>query len=55
MFLEHKISKGLVKMDERKVHAILDWPLPSKVTELWSFLGLAIHTYIYIYIYIYKI
>ena len=55
MFLEHKISKGLVKMNERKVHAILDWPLPSKVTELWSFLGLAIHTYIYIYIYIYKI
>ena len=51
MFLGHKVSKGLVKMDERKVHAILDWPLPSKVTELWSFLGLAIHTYIYIYIY----
>ena len=50
MFLGHKVSKDLVKMDERKVHAILDWPLPSKVTELWSFLGLAIHTYIYIYI-----
>ena len=28
-------------MDERKVHAILDWPPPSKVAELQSFLGLA--------------
>ena len=28
-------------MDERKVQAILDWPPPCKVTELWSFLGLA--------------
>ena len=28
-------------MDERKVQAILDWPPPSKVAELRSFLGLA--------------
>ena len=28
-------------MDERKVKAIIDWPPPSKVAELWSFLGLA--------------
>ena len=41
MFLGHKVSKGLVKMDERKVQAILDWPSPSKVTDLKSFLGLA--------------
>ena len=41
MFLGHKVSKGLVKMDERKVQAILDWPSPSKVTDLRSFLGLA--------------
>ena len=41
MFLGHKVSKGLVKMDERKVQAILDWPPPNKVTELRSFLGLA--------------
>ena len=34
MFLGHKVSKGLVKMDERKVQAILDWPPLSKVTEL---------------------
>ena len=28
-------------MDERKVKAIIDWPPPSKVTELRSSLGLA--------------
>ena len=28
-------------MDERKVQAILNWPPPSKVAELRSFLGLA--------------
>ena len=27
-------------MDERKVQVILDWTPPSKVAELWSFLGL---------------
>ena len=41
MFLGHKVSKGLMKMDERKVQAILDWPPPNKVAELRSFLGLA--------------
>ena len=41
MFLGHKVNKGLVKMDERKVQTILDWPPPSKVAELRSFLGLA--------------
>ena len=28
-------------IDEGKVQAILNWPSPSKVTELKSFLGLA--------------
>ena len=28
-------------MDERKVQAVIDWPTPTKVTELRSFLGLA--------------
>ena len=28
-------------MNNRKVHAIMDWQAPSKVTELRSFLGLA--------------
>ena len=28
-------------MDEIKVQAAIDWPAPTKVTELRSFLGLA--------------
>ena len=40
-FLGHKISEGWIQMDERKVHAVIDWPAPTKVTELRSFLGLA--------------
>ena len=31
LFLGHKVSKGLVMMDERKVQAILDSPPPNKV------------------------
>lgn len=41
MFLGHWISKGRIRMDERKVKAIVEWPAPSKVPELCSFLGLA--------------
>ena len=40
-FLGHKISEGQIQMDERKVQAVIDWPTPTKVTELRSFLGLA--------------
>lgn len=40
-FLGHVISQGMVKMDKRKVEAIIDWPAPTKVAELRSFLGLA--------------
>ena len=40
-FLGHKISEGQIRMDERKVQAMIDWPAPTKVTELRSFLGLA--------------
>ncbi len=28
-------------MDESKVHAVLDWPLPSNIKELQRFLGFA--------------
>ena len=34
LFLGHKVNKGLVMMDERKVQAILDWPPQSKVAKL---------------------
>ena len=40
-FLGHKIGEGQIRMDERKVQAVIDWPTPTKVTELRSFLGLA--------------
>ncbi|KAL6321338.1 hypothetical protein AAG906_016393 [Vitis piasezkii] len=40
-FLGHKISVGLISMDKGNVHAIMEWPIPSKVTKLRSFLGLA--------------
>ena len=40
-FLGHKISEGHIRIDERKVQAVIDWPVPTKVTELRSFLGLA--------------
>lgn len=41
MFLGHWISQGRVRMDERKVQAIIEWTAPTKVAELRSFLGLA--------------
>ena len=40
-FLGHRISKDGVSMDDGKVQAILDWPAPSNVAELRSFLGMA--------------
>ncbi len=40
-FLEHIISKNGIKADPQKVRAIVEWPVPTNVTELQSFLGLA--------------
>lgn len=39
IFLGHRVSQGRIRMDERKVKGILDWPAPTKVGELRSFLG----------------
>ncbi|KAI9196275.1 hypothetical protein LWI28_022502 [Acer negundo] len=41
MFLEHWVSNGKIRMEEKKVQAILDWSSPNKVAELRYFLGLA--------------
>ncbi|KAL2898903.1 Transposon Ty3-I Gag-Pol polyprotein [Bienertia sinuspersici] len=41
MFLGHKISNGSVRMDGKKVQAILNWEEPKSIHELRSFLGLA--------------
>ena len=39
-FLEHIISKGGISMDPAKVTTIVDWKIPSTVSEIRSFLGL---------------
>jgi len=41
MFLGHLISKIQVRMDPKKVQAIVDWPAPRSVKDFRSFLGLA--------------
>ena len=33
------VGKGKVKMDPIKVKALTDWPTPTNLKELWSFLG----------------
>ncbi|XP_055835181.1 uncharacterized mitochondrial protein AtMg00860-like [Solanum dulcamara] len=40
-FLGYVISQGELRMDEAKVRAIKEWEVPTTVTELRSFLGLA--------------
>ena len=40
-FLGHRIGHGEVRMEESKVKAVVEWPTPTRVTELRSFLGLA--------------
>ncbi|KAF5475403.1 hypothetical protein F2P56_007209 [Juglans regia] len=39
-YLEHFISGEGVKVDQRKIKAMVDWPLPSDVSALRDFLGL---------------
>jgi hypothetical protein len=40
-FLGHVISGDGIKMDDGKVKAVIDFPVPSNITSLRSFLGLA--------------
>ena len=40
-FLDHVVSKDGIQVDPKKIEAILDWPRPTTVTEVRSFLGLA--------------
>jgi hypothetical protein len=40
-YLRHVISADGVAMDEQKVWAVLDWPLPHSVHAVRAFLGLA--------------
>jgi ribonuclease HI len=40
-FLGHIISKDGISMDLAKVTTLVGWKIPSSVTKVWSFLGLA--------------
>jgi hypothetical protein len=40
-FLGHIISNGGISLDTAIVKEIMEWSVPTTVTEIWSFLGLA--------------
>jgi hypothetical protein len=40
-FLGHVISKGGISVDPSKVQDVLSWNVPTSVSDIWSFLGLA--------------
>ena len=40
-FLGHVISKEGIQVDPKKVEAVSNWPRPTNVTEIRSFLGMA--------------
>lgn len=39
-FLGHVISKDGIYVDPKKIEAVVDWPGPTNVFEIRSFLGL---------------
>jgi hypothetical protein len=40
-FLGHIISNGGISVDPAKVKEIMEWRVPTTVTDIWSFMGLA--------------
>ena len=40
-FLGHLVCKEDIKIDPKKVKAVVHWPRPTSVIEISSFLGLA--------------
>ena len=48
LFLGYILSKDGLKVDPEKVKAILDWPVPSNVKEIQSFIGLCNYYRIFI-------
>ena len=40
-FLGYVVTSQGIEVDESKIHAITSWPIPSMVTQVHSFLGLA--------------
>ena len=41
VFLGHVISEEGIRVDPKKVEAVVSWERPTTVTEIRSFLGLA--------------
>ena len=41
IFLGHVISKKVIEVDPKKIEAVLNWEVPTNVSEVRSFLGLA--------------
>ena len=40
-FLGHVVSGEGIQVDPKKIEAVIDWPRPTTVIEVRSFLGLA--------------
>ena len=40
-FLGHVVTTEGIKVDPQKINAVVEWPRPTNVTEVRSFLGLA--------------
>ena len=40
-FLGHVVTKGGIQVDPQKIEAVSEWPRPTTVIEIRSFLGLA--------------
>lgn len=40
-YLAHLVSREGVSVDPSKIQTIVDWPAPTNVSEVWSFMGLA--------------
>ena len=40
-FLGHMVCKKVIRIDPKKVEAVVHWPRSTSVTEIRSFLGLA--------------
>ena len=40
-YLEHVVSKDGISVDQDKVKAIMEWPVPKNVSDIRSFMGIS--------------